>query len=497
MWKLTIEDDEAKQTSLPLAHDEYGIGRAEQNAIRLTDRNVSRKHATLVRNAQGWIVRDLESYNGTFVNGLRVAGEQHVQSGDVVQLGDYRLELVDEAKATESTVPGGVLPVHQRPDRLVVVVGPTPGAEFPLDREHFSIGRAEDADVSINHSSVSRFHAELISVGNGRYEIIDKNSANGIRINGQEVKRGFLEPGDALELGDVRLRFVGRGKIFRPGADQTQQLTAVASFESVAPSVRAPALQGGATKSQGFGKFIFIGALLGLVAIVVMLVAMRSTESRSGETGSDTPDQSSPGEDSAKEILDAAKKLADEGKLQEAHEKALELPEGSSLREHADFKAIEGKWADWIFKQVDEAEDLKQRYRMLHTIATTPTVDGERRSRAGQMLAALEQEEPDLKEEKPATWVPPRTTVQEEVYGDPNKKAPPPPSSKGEGGSGASTAPDVTDPNNYEAQKQALMPKVFSNKASKEEVKMLIALCKATGDASCRNRAMQILKSMP
>src|SRR5215471_10527173 len=105
MWKLTIEDDEGKQTSLPLAHDEYGLGRAEANAIRLTDRNVSRKHAVLRRNGQGWLVTDLSSYNGTFVNGIRVAGEQPIKNGDVVQLGDYRLELIDEAASAQS-IPG-------------------------------------------------------------------------------------------------------------------------------------------------------------------------------------------------------------------------------------------------------------------------------------------------------------------------------------------------------------------------------------------------------
>jgi hypothetical protein len=55
MWKLTIEDDEGKQTSLPLAHEEYTLGRGETNAIRLTDRNVSRKHSVLKKTA-GWVL---------------------------------------------------------------------------------------------------------------------------------------------------------------------------------------------------------------------------------------------------------------------------------------------------------------------------------------------------------------------------------------------------------------------------------------------------------
>src|SRR5262249_48928765 len=174
------------------------------------------------KNGQGWFVKDLQSYNGTFVNGIRVVGEQGIHSGDLVQIGDYRLELLDEAVAAIVTAQPTAPPVHPRPNRLVADVGPTPGAEFPLDREHFTIGRSEEATISINHSSVSRVHAELIALGAGRYEIVDKQSANGIRINGVELKRGILEAGDALELGDVRLRFVGAGKIFR--ADQSQAL---------------------------------------------------------------------------------------------------------------------------------------------------------------------------------------------------------------------------------------------------------------------------------
>ena len=68
MWKLTIEDDEGQQTSLSLAVDEYRLGRADANTIRLTDRNVSRNHAILKKNGSAWLVKDLQSYNGTYVN---------------------------------------------------------------------------------------------------------------------------------------------------------------------------------------------------------------------------------------------------------------------------------------------------------------------------------------------------------------------------------------------------------------------------------------------
>jgi pSer/pThr/pTyr-binding forkhead associated (FHA) protein len=504
MWKLTIEDDEGKRTSLPLAHDEYGIGRAEANAIRLTDRNVSRKHAVLSRNAQGWVVKDLQSYNGTYVNGLRVAGDQHVAHGDIVQLGDYRLELVDEsAAATDATEQPGPLPVHQRPDRLVVVVGPTPGAEYPLDRGHFTVGRAEDANVSINHSSVSRFHAEIFSLGSGRYEIIDKGSANGIRINGYEVKRGLLEPGDALELGDVRLRFVGRGKIFRAGADQSQQLAAVASFESVAPSVRAPALQSPRPQGTGIGKYIGIGALLGLIGIAILLLAMRGR----GETdngGTDTPaPETTKLEDKGVDVLRDAKALYASGQLEQAHARLGNVPDDSAAREDPAFAEIAGAWADDVFKRVDalgETSDANadEKIALLHKIVSAnTTVDSERRIKAGELLDKIHEETGKAIPSFPS----PRHS--------PVRTGPRPTGGSTGAAAGTSTTqsndsvydevedtgkPAATD---YAAQKAMLEPRVWSGKASRKEVLMLRAVCVHLKDNVCRDKASQILASMP
>jgi pSer/pThr/pTyr-binding forkhead associated (FHA) protein len=107
MWKLAIEDDEGKQTVVPLTRDEYTIGRKDGNTIRLTERNVSREHARLYKrngkSAEGGlagttvVLEDLTSYNGVFVNGLRLAHAQNLAHGDLVQIGDYRIILQDDA----------------------------------------------------------------------------------------------------------------------------------------------------------------------------------------------------------------------------------------------------------------------------------------------------------------------------------------------------------------------------------------------------------------
>ena len=59
MFKLSIEDDEGKTTVVPLARDEMTVGRLEGNTIRLTERNVSRKHARLSRQNGALFIEDL------------------------------------------------------------------------------------------------------------------------------------------------------------------------------------------------------------------------------------------------------------------------------------------------------------------------------------------------------------------------------------------------------------------------------------------------------
>ncbi|HTA92591.1 MAG TPA: FHA domain-containing protein, partial [Polyangiaceae bacterium] len=132
MWKLTIEDDQASKTVVHLVRDDYSIGRAEENTVRLTERNISRRHARLTKPGERWVLFDLSSYNGCYVNGQRVSDQHEIVHGDLVQLGDYRLQVIDdtvvEAAPFDKAVTMPAAPRSQallgQPDRLVMVVGP-------------------------------------------------------------------------------------------------------------------------------------------------------------------------------------------------------------------------------------------------------------------------------------------------------------------------------------------------------------------------------------
>ena len=103
MHKLLIEDDEGKTVAVPLIREEITIGRTEGNTIRLTEQNVSRKHARLTLRNGVLRIEDLGSYNGTSLNGSALSGVASLKDGDVILIGDYRLGIQEDR--TSQAVP--------------------------------------------------------------------------------------------------------------------------------------------------------------------------------------------------------------------------------------------------------------------------------------------------------------------------------------------------------------------------------------------------------
>jgi FHA domain/FhaA, N-terminal domain len=71
------------------------MGRLPACEISLNDANASRQHAELVKREDGWWLVDLDSTNGTFVNGSMVK-ERRLAPGDRIQIGSSKLEFVTE-----------------------------------------------------------------------------------------------------------------------------------------------------------------------------------------------------------------------------------------------------------------------------------------------------------------------------------------------------------------------------------------------------------------
>ncbi len=72
-----------------LEQEEFSIGRSPETDLPLFDNSVSRQHAMLIRGQDGYVVRDLGSTNGTFVNEKVIESDCSLRSGDTIRIGSF------------------------------------------------------------------------------------------------------------------------------------------------------------------------------------------------------------------------------------------------------------------------------------------------------------------------------------------------------------------------------------------------------------------------
>jgi len=81
--------------TFPLEGDQLIIGRDASNSVAINDAEISRKHSRLSFQGGKYVLEDLGSTNGTFVNGQRLAGPVVLKPGDVVSLGEQIVLMYD------------------------------------------------------------------------------------------------------------------------------------------------------------------------------------------------------------------------------------------------------------------------------------------------------------------------------------------------------------------------------------------------------------------
>lgn len=81
------------------------------------------------------------------------------------------------------------------------------GTRQVLDGPRATIGRSDDADCVLRDPNISRIHAELHQRSGGDWEILDRNSTNGIKVNGRRTTSARLRDGDQVTVGTTTFRF--------------------------------------------------------------------------------------------------------------------------------------------------------------------------------------------------------------------------------------------------------------------------------------------------
>ncbi len=185
------------------------IGRTAANHVVLADRTVSATHCVVRprRSQLGYVLLDARSRHGTRVNG-RPAHKAAIGLGDVIRLGPFELEVI-ETPAGQYAVPPK-LPAADRPARFELVRRGWRAEAWPLlPGSATVIGRGRACHITVRDTSVSACHCVLCldPADDGRMPfVIDLHSRNGTYVSRRAIHRKHLLPGDALVVGDVRLR---------------------------------------------------------------------------------------------------------------------------------------------------------------------------------------------------------------------------------------------------------------------------------------------------
>lgn len=253
--KLILLRPDGPEQEYELGKTLVTLGRAMTNDIILGDVRASRSHAQVMCDASGCTLIDLNSSNGTRVNGLKIE-RIRLKPGDTVQIGSSNLRfeqavlsleeemtVINTDVDLEETIDRDFLPmtiVETRVPRLVIFTAEKTWEVSLGEVDSLTIGRTDENDIALPSSKISRRHAQLSRKGDV-FTLNDLGSTNGIIFNGHRITEEIiLEDGDRLIIGDAQL-------VFKAGFSDAALTMADESLEKMSfrkPVVFIPGLMG-------------------------------------------------------------------------------------------------------------------------------------------------------------------------------------------------------------------------------------------------------------
>ncbi|HEY7676456.1 MAG TPA: FHA domain-containing protein [Candidatus Methylomirabilis sp.] len=231
----------------PMVVDQFTIGRAPGNDILIDNLGVSRRHAVVKVVDGRYLLEDLGSANGTFVNGERLAGPRELQDGDQIAIVKHTLlfQVPREAgtaptapveTAAEQTLymgpaaaarPAPPAPQADLPAAPALPAAPPPPApaaptarpagaaklvlpdlsEVSLTKPTTTFGSGFEADIRADGFMIAKVHARIDKDKEGRCRFVRMGRLGATKINDQSVETKPLRNGDVIEIGKSKFIF--------------------------------------------------------------------------------------------------------------------------------------------------------------------------------------------------------------------------------------------------------------------------------------------------
>lgn len=191
------------QTETWVVEKTFNIGSDVDNHLVLDDPSVAPFHARIVFDGKHYLLKDLTSPAGTYVNQQRV-NQRQIHDTDELRFGDRLLRVVDP-----------ILPGNQPHWCLVASSGWLSGHAYPLisdpPKTTFKIGRGSQCDIVFPGTHLAREHLAL-EIKDGFVHARSLRSGEDIFINDECVDSGELLPGDTLRLDVHSFKLYGPGR---------------------------------------------------------------------------------------------------------------------------------------------------------------------------------------------------------------------------------------------------------------------------------------------
>jgi len=236
MIKLTLKLKETQIDEFNLEKSMIHIGRSQENDIVIDNIAVSRRHAQIeMKEGKGYVLRDLGSSNGTFLNGVQIDANDHaLADGDVIGIAKFEI-LVKGLTQPSKEAPKVPTPrdiegtmIYEAPRRkpapepaaipeqkaahgaaLKAIKGPSQGKEVKITKEMTTIGKGSQNDIPVEGWLVSSPQARIRRQGDRFYISHHGGFFSSTKVNGSGIKEDhILKNRDEIEIGNSTFVFI-------------------------------------------------------------------------------------------------------------------------------------------------------------------------------------------------------------------------------------------------------------------------------------------------
>ncbi|MDG5815243.1 FHA domain-containing protein [Chitinispirillales bacterium ANBcel5] len=219
------------------------IGRLPDNTIPISNMGVSRRHVKIEQDVDGsYTARDLDSLNGTSVNGNKIK-KVTLKHGDKIEIGNYTILYecfeqsepvsarqeeniatnpesfndIKKSRSGDTARPGSTTEINFRPVQdadneqdSAVLIEISKRLVYKLDRDFITVGSDDHDDIFADGFMVNKNFAQIELLVDGSYISVNKRMGK-LKVNGKTKKSHLLKHKDRIEIGNNTFRYMENG----------------------------------------------------------------------------------------------------------------------------------------------------------------------------------------------------------------------------------------------------------------------------------------------